>query len=117
MHINDVITCIEKNKVDLDYISEVEKYFDCKLPDEVLRIITLGKEPVFYDECRIVTVKEMVSSNNIMGVDFKEKGIIPLIDVMDNDFIVYSINEKLYYIYNIVEDVFFDKKTDIKEYL
>ena len=45
----------------------------------------------------------------------KIDGIIPLIDVSDNDFIVYICDKNAFWMYNIVDELLFNEDYDVTE--
>ena len=116
MKYENIIKELSKTKIDKSYVDSIEEYYGMKIPEDILKLLSIGKKTPFIDNVRIVSTKEIIESNVFLGVDCKTKGIVPLIDVFDNDFIIYSIKEKCYYIYNIVDDVLFDKKANLSDY-
>lgn len=45
-----------------------------------------------------------------MHIAFKDKGIIPLVDCGENDFIVYHFKAKIWSKFNIIDETVFQKK-------
>ena len=109
---------IEKAKtwvVEEDIVSAVEKAYSCELPDEVKHIISCNGENRISDFARVLSVEEILSANEIMQIDFIGKKLVPLLDILDNDFIAYDIEQKKYVSINIVEDIVFDSSENIDD--
>jgi len=103
-----------------DFVKRVEAMYSREIPDEIKRIVSINKDTVFYDDfplLRGLSHSEIFDSSHDMSVDFIHKGIIPLFDVGDNDYIVYDVLEKRWYTFNIVNEVKFNKASSLIEYL
>lgn len=81
---------------------------------EILKYV--GTEPIFfYDEMRLLSEKEIINYKEELGI--KIDNIIPLIDLYDNDFLIYNTNENVFEKLNITYETFFDKTNTIEKYL
>ena len=50
-----------------------------------------------------------------MQIDFIGKKLVPIVDILDNDFIAFDIGQKKYVSINIVEDIVFDSSENIDD--
>jgi hypothetical protein len=50
------------------------------------------------------------------GVDCKKKGIFPLVDCKENNFLVYNLADKSYEMFDIVDEVPFDKFNSLLDF-
>ena len=81
---------------------------------EILKYV--GDEPLFfYDEMRLLSKDEILNYQEELNI--KMDNIIPLIDLYDNNFLIYNINENVFEKMNIVDETIFDKTNTIENYL
>lgn len=76
----------------------------------------VGDEPIFFnDEMRLLTREEILNYKDEFNIE--KDDIIPLIDLFDNDFLIYDIKEEIFSMMNIVDESMFSKMNTIEEYL
>lgn len=81
---------------------------------EILKYV--GDEPLFfYDEMRLLSKDEILNYQEELNI--KMDNIIPLIDLYDNNFLIYNINENVFEKLNIVDETIFGKTNTIENYL
>ena len=81
---------------------------------EILKYVKA--EPIFFSEgMRLLSEEEIINYKEELDIVFNN--IIPLIDLYDNDFLIYNINETAFEKLNIVDGTFFGKTDTIKKYL
>ena len=99
-------------------ISRIDSLYSHNLPDIIYKIISNGNESIFLDDdIRMLSYEEIKDATHDLHVDFKAKGLIPIADCGENNFIVYSFIEKTWSKFNIVDEVLFKKKNNIDELL
>ena len=64
-------------------------------------------------DTRILDLDEILDPQKYIRTNFEEKGLMPFIDVFDNDFICYDLLEECWCKYNIVEEVKFSRTKNI----
>lgn len=107
------LTGVEVSKNVSEMIASV--YAD-NLPEVVLKIASNAKETLFLaDDNRILSFDEIINAEQDLHIDFKDKGIIPLIDCGENDFIVYHFEDNFWSKYNIVDETVFKKVDKLEE--
>jgi hypothetical protein len=119
MKLKDVISKLADVQVDNDFAAQLEKMYSVALPDEVKRIVSLSKDTAPYEDfslLRGLSHAEIKDASPDMSVDFISKGILPLFDVGENDYIVYDVREKAWYKFNIVDEIKFSKVQELSEY-
>lgn len=105
-------------KVDDSKINKINKIYQAELTEIIKKIISNNKEPVFFDDdWRVLSFDEIIDAQHDLHIDFKERGIIPLIDCGENDFIVYHFRDKIWSKFNIVDEIVFKKKKSLEELL
>ncbi len=114
----EYIKALNDHNIDNKRINGVIDLYADNLPEIVLKIVSSAKETVFLDDDkRVLSYDEIVDAEKDLHVNFKEKGMIPLIDCGDNDFIVYDFNDSSWFKFNIVDEAVFKRKNSIYELL
>ena len=62
---------------------------------------------------RKLTKEDIFMANEELGVDFQAYGLIPIIDIYDNDFICYQIHNNKWCVFNIVDEMSFCKDSSL----
>ena len=120
MYLKEALKELDNVQIDNSLISEIETLYKIELSDELKKIISLIKEGVFYDDMdllRGLDSDEIQNASNDLDVDFLELNLLPLFDTGDNDFIVYNLEKKCWFKFNIVEAVEFNEASDLLEYI
>ena len=65
----------------------------------------------------ILSYAEIVDAEKQLHVAFKDKGMIPLIDCGENDFIVYHFEKEIWSKFNIVDETVFAKRNSVEDIL
>lgn len=74
----------------------------------------VSDEPILFEEdYRLIYKREMENFENVYQC--KIDGIIPLIDISNNDFIVYICDKNTFGMYNIVDEILFNEDYDVTE--
>ena len=110
MKLKNKLSDLSNVTVDNSFVSNLEKEYASSLPDKVKLIVSINEETVFYEDfplLRSLSHAEITDASSDMAVDFIGKKILPLFDMGDNDYIVYDITEKVWCMFNIVDDVKF----------
>lgn len=70
-----------------------------------------------YENARLLSLEEILNSNEDLQVDFTSLGLIPIFDIFDNDYICYQVKNGSWCIFNIVDEVSFKKDSTLQELL
>lgn len=119
MKLKDKLINIVNVQIDTGFVAQLERAYGV-LPIEVKRLVSLNKETISYDDfslLRSLSHAEITDASSDMAVDFIGKGLLPLFDVGDNDYIVYDVAEKTWCRFNIVDEVKFSISKTITELL
>lgn len=104
---------VKEEKVEI-----IENNYSVKLSDLVKKIVSFSDETIFLDDGpRVLSYPEIVNASSELHVDFISKGIIPLFDCNDNDFVVYSIKDNSWERFNIIDEIEFKKRAKLEEVL
>lgn len=74
----------------------------------------INSEPIFFNEKRLVSIDEINDYKEDLLIDIE---CIPLIDLYDNNYIIYNLKENEFQIYDISEDVIVAKNITIQKYI
>lgn len=114
----EYVAQLPAKKTDEKKVSKVQDIYGTEIPDIVKKIISNNDESIFFDDdYRILSYQEVVDAETDLHVDFKAKGVIPLADCGENDFIVYHFNDGIWSKFNIIDETVFKKKNTIEELL
>lgn len=97
-------------------VVETENYYKAELPEMIKKIVSLSMESEFVDDKRLLSLKEILAADKELGTDFVVRKLIPIFDGMDNDFIVYDLQEKNWALFNIVDLCQFGKRDALSAY-
>lgn len=105
-------------KIEPSKVEKIEKKYGTSLSDIVKKIISNSDETVFFDDAyRILSISEIEDAENDLHINFKQKGIIPIADCGENDFIVYHFNDDFWSKFNIIDETVFKKKNSLEDLL
>lgn len=93
-------------------LAKIEAKYSCPLPLEINIILSIKDRFIDVNEnrvLRIMNADEILNANKELHVDFIEKGFIPIVDMFDNDFLVFSIHDLKYYTFNINDESIFNQ--------
>ena len=121
MYISDFFKDVLENQAENDNLKTVEnKFFSLSKNAEAQKLIcALKDEPLFFDDenfYRLLSLDEILDAEDDMGVSFKKKGILPLIDCEDNDFISYDFKNNNWCKFNVIEETKFKIKQSVLEF-
>jgi len=109
---------ISKKAIDSTKVKEIEDIYGISLPEIIQKIVSNNDETIFFDDdVRILSFAEIVDAKRDLHVDFKAKGIIPVVDCGENDFIVYHLKDHIWSKFNIIDEIAFKKKNDLSDLL
>lgn len=119
MNKQEYVEFISSYEVDEERIAKVKELYSIEQATDLFeRIVSAAGEVTSFDEeRRALTFDGIIYANEDLGVDFAERGIVPVIDAYNLDYIVYMINEAKWGIYNISDDDVYDESDDLLELL
>ena len=104
--------------IDEDKLLKIFDIYSDQLPEVLCKIISNIDEAVFFDDgTRILSYSEILDAEKDLHIKFKAKGLIPISDYGDNDFIVYDFKNKIWAKFNIVDETLFKKRASLEELL
>ena len=108
MKINDFIVQLEKAKAEKNIFEQIARQYQIIDTDAPAVIFSLEKKGMFFDDknfIRLLSLDEVIKASEELHVDFINLSIIPIFDIMDNDFICYDYKSKTWCKYNIIDEV------------
>ena len=116
MNKNEMKTLIDAVNGDKKFLEKCEKAYGV-FPDEVKKILSNNDDNDFIGGWRVVSESEVLNPEETVHVDFKKKSLIPVADMMDNNFICYDLKNKVWTLFNMVDKVRLDTRKEIYDYL
>lgn len=113
-YLKEILSFEDSNKTNF-----VETLYDIKLSDEIKKITDNINESIDFEYrgyLRLLSKKEIIDASKDMNINFIEKGIIPIFDTGDNDYISFNINKSKWCKFNIVDEIDFSLKDNIIDF-
>ncbi len=87
------------------------------VPDEIVSILSLFSKPELFDEneSRTLSVNEVMHAEEDLQVPFKTNYLVPIVDIGNNDYIVYNGEKRVWCIYNILDEILYDESKSFEE--
>lgn len=114
----EYVESLTKMNIDSSKVAKIEKLYGVSFPNIVKKIISNADKTIFFDDdYRVISLNELEEAEKDLHIEFRKKGIIPLVDCGENDFIVYHFNDDFWSKFNIIDETVFKKKNSIDELL
>lgn len=118
MNTSEYVELVKNTVIDQVRVKNVNEIYGTQVNTLIAKIISLADTVDFFDvERRALSYVEISKPREIMEIDFISKRQIPLIDVYDNTYIVFSIDDKQYSLYNATDDLSFKNSDTFEELL
>lgn len=119
MNYKDYITALQYNKDDTNKVRQIEQLYSAEIPSDVACIISNLNKTIFLDSdsfLRVLDYQEILDAEKDLNTEFVSRGIIPVIDLGENDYLSYDLSKCKWFKYNIVDDIGFAYKETLAEY-
>jgi hypothetical protein len=111
----DLVSNTEINKT---REQEVTGLYKCEFDQLLLKVISAADEVDFFDEeRRALSYKEILSPEELLGIDAINEGIVPVIDAYDCTFIVYLTKEAKWAKFSTVDKTIYKKRNALNTVL
>ena len=117
MNLHEFFNIVNSSNIDFSRVEIFEQIYNASLPVLAKHILSIADEPIFVENYRILSYKEIQYAEEELQVPFAAERIIPFIDCMDNDFIVYDISNSAWTNYDIIDKIQFGKITELEKLL
>lgn len=119
MTIKDVYDNLKDVVIRDDFINQVEFLFGIINNDEIKSFLSLksGFYSMGDNFFRKLDDNEILETLKYLAVDMTKIHLIPLFDISDNDFISYDVQNNEFTIFNIQEEIKFQKTNNFLDYL
>lgn len=108
MNKSEYLNAVNKWEIVDDRVEAISEIYIRRIPELLQRIISHSNEPYFFDDgSHVLSLGEMLSIEETLGVSFSDRHLIPVIDCCDGDYIVYDYGNGIWAVYNIVDDALF----------
>jgi hypothetical protein len=109
------MTQIQATNIDQSKIEKIKKIYGVSNLPELIEKILSNDQHHCINNTRFLSFSEITDAKKDLNVDFAGKGILPIADCGDNDFIVYHFKDHKWSKFNIVDEVVFKKGKSFKE--
>ena len=108
---------VKKQPINEEVVKSIEKAYYCSLPEELKHIVSCDDNNRFGYDIKILSENEIINADDILKGELSSCNLIPIIDVFDDDFIAYDIENKKYVCINALDEIVFDSSDDLYELL
>lgn len=117
MTVKQFLSEVNDQPIDRTIVIAIQQKYDFILPVQIQHIVSASEESIFFDDdCRTLSVAEILDANEDLHADFKKLKLLPLFDVGDNDFLVYHADRGSWSKFNIIDECHFKSKMTLEEY-
>lgn len=119
MNYNLFITKMVYKKEKSDNVTKIEKLYSVTLSSELACIVSNLGKTIFFDDnmfVRLLDFQEVLNAELDMNVEFITKGIVPIFDLGDNDYLSFDFKEQMWCKFNIVDELCFSYKAKLSDY-
>lgn len=116
MTTTDFLASLNATAIDAAVVDRVETTYSATLPEQLKQIVSVAKGGHFFDGprfCRLLSLEEIVSAEQELHVAFKAKGLLPLLDTGDNNFVVFNFRSNSWSKFNIVDETLYGSKPNL----
>jgi hypothetical protein len=112
MMVNEIMEKLNNTLVSTEKSELLSKMYGTTLPDIIYKILSCKLEDNFISEnIRLLYSSEMLDADKA----FVDKGLVPVADCMDNDYVVYRIRDQKWCLYNLFDECEFSIHDDLEE--
>lgn len=118
MTIQDFLNNIDSVSISNNSVKIIENVYGARLNDFVRKVLSAHPDGYFFDGddvLRLLSTDDIVNAKKELHIDFISLMAIPFIDIGENNFVVYLINENKYAICNITDGCIFKKRDVISD--
>lgn len=118
MNTSEYIKLINNTAIDKTRVKTINEVYSTNVNERISKIISLADTVDFFDEeRRALSYMEISKPEEIMEIDFVSKHMIPLVDIYDNSYVVYLIEDKQFALYNAIDDLEFKRSDSFEDLL
>ncbi|MCK5849900.1 MAG: SMI1/KNR4 family protein [Kiritimatiellae bacterium] len=105
-----------------DVIPQLARLYGTQVPEELTELLNTtngGFIEIDENDCwRLLSLSEMLTASIDLRTDFVGNGLIPIADCKENNFICYDFaSSKQYLRFNIVDEMSFDTRAQLADFL
>jgi len=120
MKLRDALAKLDKVEIDKTIISKIETLYKTKFSSELVKVISLNKDGVSYDDKSVfngLSANAILNAYNDLYIDFVSLNLVPLFDIGDSEYIVYDLKKRRYALYDISDDDEYKEESDLLKYV
>jgi len=120
INITDFLNNIKTQPIDKNFIEKLEKTYGSNLDDYISRLLSKAPNGAFFEGdgvCKILSHDWILDASDDMCIDFVKWQLIPIFDMLDNDFVCYDLTNENWCMFYIVEELKFNEGKTLEECL
>ena len=108
---------LKKDSIKKEITEQLISVYGEYVPEEIIKILSLYSTPILFNEkeYRTLSLNEVLHAEEDNNIPFKSKKIIPIIDCGNNDIIAYNGNQKVWCMYNILDEIIFNEENSFEK--
>ena len=104
----------DNKKINDELIEKIEKKYNCKLPEDVKKIISVTDDFYSFEDLIIRMDNDIIlNPEEELFCNIMDKNIIPIFDCYDNDYICYDFVNNNWCMFNSVDESIYDTNKNI----
>jgi hypothetical protein len=119
MKLKEALNKVDDASIDQASVSKVEEKYGIKLLPEFRKLLSISRDTTTLEDksiFRILSLAEILDASDDMAVDFVSRGLVPVIDVGDNDYITFDFRNQTWCLFNIVDEIAFGAKDSVEDF-
>lgn len=100
-------------------IQAIEKKYNVRVEADLQQILQIGNTAFYTGKpsLRFMGLEEILQAGPLLHIDFIAKGLLPIFDCYENDFICYKVDGEGYCVLNIIDETEFFHSSSISDLL
>ena len=112
INIIEFLSDAKTQPIDTNFIEKLENVYGANLDEYISRLLSYAPSGAFFEgdgASRILSHNWILDASDDMAVDFIKWQLIPVFDMLDNDFICYDVANENWCMFNIAEELKFNE--------
>lgn len=112
MKLKDLVLNAHNIPINEEFVSKVESVYSCELPEMIKHILSIDPSAAYDDRNDLFKLANdmILEASEDMDSDFISHRLLPIFDLFDNDYICYDITNDQWCMFNIVDDLTFNRQ-------
>jgi len=120
INITEFLSDIKTQPINTNFIKKLEKTYGASIDSYISRLLSKAPNGVFFEGdgvSKILSHDWILEASDDMEVDFIKWQLIPVFDMLDNDFVCYDVANGNWCMFYIATELKFNEGRTLEEYL